>query len=128
MAQWSVDIGALAQRMGADVELVARKATLDVFTNVLRRSPVDTGRFRANWNVSKGAPDLGTTESTTQARGTSEVNKVLTLELGGTVYLSNSLPYSLRLEHGYSKQAPSGMVRLSAQQFSDSVKKAATET
>jgi hypothetical protein len=83
------------------------------------------GRFRANWNVSYGAPDFSTTESTQKERVFEEARKAMTLPVGGLVYLSNGLPYGPRLEYeGWSKQAPSGMIRVSALEFQDYVKKA----
>ena len=124
MSSWSIPLDKFAQRAGARLEDVARKVTLDLFSSVVRLSPVDTGRFRANWNVSYGTPDLTVTESTQQGRGATEAAKALTLPVGGVLYLANALPYSLRLENGWSKQAPTGMVKLSVQNFNDYIKAA----
>lgn len=73
------------------------------------------GRFRANWQIGIGRMDATTTEDTdagggkTIARLTGEAQGV---KAGQVVVVSNSLPYAERLENGWSKQAPSGMVRL----------------
>ncbi len=112
-ARWSVPMDTLIKRSGADVDKVVRKATFELFSSVVRKSPVDTGRFRANWNVSYGAPDANTTESTQAARALAAAQKALTLPTGGKVYLTNGLPYAQRLEYGWSQQAPAGMIRLS---------------
>ena len=81
------------------------------------------GRFRANWNVSYGTPNLSTTESVDKQRGLSEAERALSLPVGGVVYLSNGLPYAERLEFGHSKrQAPAGMVRITVAEFADIVK------
>lgn len=118
MAGWSIPIDKLVKKAGGRIDLVARKATLDLFAAAVRRSPVDTGRFKANWNVNYGAPDVRTSTSTAGARATAEVNKVLSLPVGGKVYLTNSLPYAIRLEYGWSKrQAPMGMVRVTAREW-----------
>lgn len=124
MSSWSVPIDALAKRTKARVEDVARSATHRLFRSVVLRSPIDTGRFRANWNVSFGAPDYTTTPSTDESRGLTEVGKALRMPVGGVVYLSNGLPYGRRLEHGWSRQAPSGMVRLSVVKFGEFVRQA----
>ena len=119
MAGWSIPIGKLVKKAGGRIDLVARKATLDLFAAAVRRSPVDTGRFKANWNVNYGAPNVQTSTSTAGARSTAEVNKVLSLPVGGKGYLTNSLPYAIRLEYGWSKrQAPMGMVRVTAREWS----------
>lgn len=124
MSGWSIPLDRLAKKTGANIELVARKATADLFGAVVRRSPVDTGRFRANWNVGYGNPDYTVTASTDQSRGTSEALKPLALPVGGVVFLSNGLVYARRLEYGYSQQAPGGMVRVSAAEFSGYVREA----
>ncbi len=122
--KWSIPLDRLADKTGAKLETVARKVTADMFARVVQRSPVDTGRFKANWNVQYGAPDYSTTASTAASRGTAQAQKALTLPVGGVVYLSNGLPYARRLEYGWSQQAPSGMVRLTVFEFQDFVKKA----
>lgn len=125
MSAWTVSIGALAARMKQRVEDVARSATVQLYRSVVLLSPIDMGRFRANWNVSFGAPDYSTTLSTDEARGLREADKALRMPVGGVVYLSNGLPYARRLEHGWSRQAPSGMVKLSIVRFHRLVQKAA---
>lgn len=140
MSGWSIPLGQLAEKMELDLSTVARKATKQVFTSVNFKSAVDTGRFRANWNVSYGAPDLTVTDSTDQTRAEREIAKVDALPVGGVIYLCNSLPYARVLEYGlypnppknptgktvggYSKQTPQGMVRITALEFNDYVQKA----
>ncbi len=124
MSAWSIPLDRMAARTGLRLETVARKATLQVFGAVVLRSPVDTGRFRANWNVSFAAPDTTVTLSTNKGRADIEVSKALTLPVGGVQYLTNGLPYAEALEFGSSKQAPSGMVRLAAQEFNAYVQRA----
>lgn len=113
IAQWS-------DRTRAKVELAVRKIALDVFTNVILMSPVDTGRFRGNWQVAIGTMPSGTVEINDKD-GTATIGKVqaetLGLEAGQTIFLINNLPYALPLEYGSSQQAPGGMVRLTAQRF-----------
>lgn len=148
-ARWSIPIQTLAEKVKLDIETVARKATFDLFTAVAQKSPVDTGRFRANWNVSFGAADVSITDSTNTERALAEASKALTLPLGGVTYMSNGLPYARTLEYGlypnppkrgsydkklkayviksaggFSRRAASGMVRISAQEFGDYVNKA----
>jgi hypothetical protein len=140
MAGWSIPIDKLAEKMELEIAEVARKATKDVFTSVNYKSPVDTGRFRGNWNVSYAAPDLTVTDNTDTSRAEREIAKVDTLPVGGIIYLCNSLPYARTLEYGlypnppksptgktqggYSRQAPQGMVRITALEFNDYVQKA----
>lgn len=124
MARWSIPIERLAARAGLRLEDVARKVAFDVFSQVVRKSPVDTGRFRANWNFSVGAPDFSTTAATSAARGEIEARQALTAPVGGVLYISNGLPYARRLEYGWSKQAPYGMVRTTVFSYAAAVRRA----
>jgi hypothetical protein len=136
---FSIPLAQFAAKVKADLDTVVRKSTLQVFSAVVKKTPVDTGRARANWNASQGAVDTTTTTSTDQGRGTAEALKAGEIPSGGVVYLANSLPYIRALEYGeypnppkkgtgktvngFSKQAPQGMVRLTAQEWSDYVQK-----
>lgn len=94
---------------------VVRKATLGVLANVVAASPVDTGRFRGNWQAGVGARPTGEVEGVDRDGGATIAAAAATLEnasLGDTVYVANNLPYARRLEFGHSQQAPRGMVRL----------------
>jgi len=99
---------------------VAEHVALDVLRQVVLRSPVDTGQFRHNWRFAIGGPDTSTTKMTDRD-GTATVNEALTVlrqfKLGDVIHISNSLPYAYRLEYGWSKQAPQGMVRLTVQSY-----------
>ena len=142
MAAFSIPIGQLAAKMNADLDLVVRRSTVGLFRRVVLPSPVGNpdlwkskpppgyvgGRFRANWNVSFGAPDFSTTTSTDKTRGEAEASKALTLPVGGIVYIANGLPYANELEFGHSTQAPNGMVRLAVVEFEDIMRKAIAET
>jgi hypothetical protein len=103
---WDTDLNKLAKELNADLGKVKRKVTLDLFTKIVRRTPVDTGRLRGNWAVGDGSPPQGTTENTGVPIPTA------TLSDFGPAYIVNNLPYAVRIEYGYSNQAPSGMVRL----------------
>jgi len=123
--QFSVNWEALAERAKVDIDTAVKKSTFDLFKAVVERSPVDTGRFRANWNCSQGAPNNDTSAGTDATRGLTEAQKALTFSAGGIVYFINALPYAQRLEYeGWSSQAPAGMVRITISEFDQYVKKA----
>ena len=86
---------------------------MEALQRVVMKSPVDTGRFRGNWRVTIGSPastpisriDKG--GGTTIGVGSSVIGRINEPRV---VYLTNNLPYAVRLEEGWSKQAPAGMV------------------
>jgi len=89
---------------------VYRATAVEIFNSVIRDTPVDTGRARGNWQATTESPAQGQTSRAGAAAAQGEViQKVGGLET--TTYLTNNLPYIQRLEYGYSKQAPQGMVR-----------------
>lgn len=130
MAVFQDEVAAWVAKTNAKMELAVRKIALDVFTEVILMSPVDTGRFRGNWQVAIGDVPAGTLEIEDKD-GTATISKVqaatMGLEVGQTIYLINNLPYAQALEFGSSQQAPGGMVRLAAQRWQPIVEKVAQE-
>lgn len=88
------------------------------------------GRFRANWQFSEGGPASGEIDAV-DPDGTKTIarlqEQILRSKVGGVTYVANNLPYALRLEYGWSKQAPSGMVRTTLAEFDSYVRKAVGE-
>jgi len=104
---FSLDIASFAKETGLELELVTRKIALDAYTRVTIKTPVDTGRARANWNIGAGSPDLGVTEDTSKpspnlAKGDGD----------DAIFITNNLEYVHELENGSSKKAPDGMVAI----------------
>lgn len=100
---------------------------LEVATRMVQKSPVDTGKFRGNWQIGVRGPDtrvdsdfdkqaLGSAPSANSfARWQDQIEGE---NVGAIIYITNSLPYARRLEYeGYSKQAPAGMVRVTLAEY-----------
>lgn len=123
-----------AEKAGAKAELAVRTISLKIYASVVTMSPVDTGRFRGNWNISMGKFDRSTySQGYDHTMDKSETAQQLQRILdkgemiigaykGGSIYISNNLPYAMRLEDGYSNQAPVGMVRITLAEANDIVK------
>lgn len=101
--------------------LAHKKVTLDALRGVVKKSPVDTGRFRGNWQVSAGTENPSTTARLDKSAYGSEpggdvlnggLQILATLEPYSVTFIQNNLPYAQKLESGSSKQAPQGMVAL----------------
>lgn len=117
-------------RDGGTLDQAIRIIALELFTKVILRSPVDTGRFRGNWQVMIGdVPDgvLDLTDPNGAATISKMTAEVLKLRAGQTITLINNLPYSLKLEDGWSKQAPAGMVKMTVLEFDEAARKAAAQ-
>lgn len=78
---------------------VFRAVGFEMFGRIVKRTPVDTGRLRNNWQITDG------------------------VKLGDKLFITNNLPYAKRIEDGYSAQAPAGMVKVTVNEFKSIVNK-----
>ena len=122
------------KRFGAKTEkaigMVVREIVLDLHRYVVMRSPVDTGRFRANNQISlNDIPSSSTLEFDKDSTATISNNEavVATFDLGDTVFIYNNVAYALSIEYGHSKQAPGGVFRISIQDILTHIDKYARE-
>lgn len=119
---FKLDLAKFANKVGGKTNTVIRRVAYDTFSRVIMKTPVDTGRARANWIPQIGTPATGTNNNTDKGAYGSAPGPALNSKLkseiqkfipGSVLYLSNNLPYIRRLEYdGWSKQAPAGMVRV----------------
>ena len=130
MTAFALDLARFAAKAEGNAEKVVRKVGIDMFSRTVERTPVDTGRARANWNCSIGSANFATSEQTDKGGSVTQAKIRNTLHdwKQGDIYLMNSLPYIRRLEYdGWSGQAPQGMVRITVTEFQTFVD-AATRT
>lgn len=117
---FALQVGRWADKARGNADLVTRKVVMEMVSRVVLRTPVDTGRARANWQTTIGAPASTTLEAVDKA-GSGAINRGVEISgrfpMGSTVWISNGLPYASRLEYGWSQQAPSGMVRVTVAEF-----------
>ena len=137
---FSLDLKQFADKTIATANAAVREIVRGVAESLVEKSPVGNaelwanpdhkpkgyvgGRFRANWQYgeneipdgelyspnSSSYPDAGATVEREMAK--------VKIEAAGKVhYLANNLPYAQRLEDGWSKQAPAGMVALTVIEF-----------
>lgn len=110
---FSGDIGSFVRKATEAHNKITRVATLELFSGIIRATPVDTGRARGNWQASVGAPVAGELEREDKAGSAAiaDAEKNTPPGAGQMTYLANNLPYIEDLERGSSTQAPEGMVR-----------------
>jgi len=113
---FSADVARFAVKSEKAVDQTVRAITFALFSEVVQRTPVDTGRLKGNWQVSQGSAATGTLTSTDKDGGTTTAKIAAGMGGWGSVtYLANNLPYAQRIEFdGWSHtKAPAGMVRVS---------------
>jgi len=103
-----------AEAIELDVALVTQTFAIKAHVGVVKRTPVDEGRARANWQIGIGTIPGKTTTTDKQPLGSDPGIPADVAKIDGTkiVYISNSLDYIVPLEDGSSKQAPQGMAAL----------------
>ena len=107
---------------------IFKKSVIDLTSDIISDTPVDTGRLKNNWFPSTGAASQQTTDATANEAGDrAEKCAQNELTLDKTFYFTNNLPYAFRIEfEGWSKvKAPQGMVRRNAIRWKQIVKRAA---
>lgn len=133
MSEFSVLVSQFGKKATAKTDSVVRKIVLDIGTRIVERSPVGDadywksppppgyvgGRFRANWQYRFGSIASGEIDKTDPSGKTSiaSMQKVFQSPAAGIHFIANNLPYAKRLEQGWSRQAPSGMVALTVVEF-----------
>lgn len=126
----------IVDRTNKKIEKTIRGTIFKISERIMFRSPVGDpaywqskykpagyvgGAFRANWQYGFNQQPSGEVAGTDKS-GRATLAKIKaginSSPVYGIHYLVNNLPYSIRLENGWSKrQAPGGMVKLTALEF-----------
>lgn len=116
---FTANLSGIVEKAKGKVDVAVRKVALELFRDVVVMSPVLSGRFRANWQVGFGTVPFGISDSTDWEGTMPYIEAALGsyTPVGESIFLVNNLPYAQRLEYGYSKKAPDGMVRISLENF-----------
>ena len=129
MSSFAAQIFAFGAHAELKQQQALRKSAFEVFSRVIMRTPVDTGRLRGNWQATTHKQATGVVEELDQSgpvtqngSGNSAAKRDMeTVVLGESrptvFHLSNTLPYAQVVEYGSSDQAPQGMVRISVLEF-----------
>lgn len=124
MISFAEQIAKFPSQTMADIDAVVAESVREAGQRLIDRSPIDTGRFKSNWNFSLETPDIHTTEAT-DIRTVNGIEDLPKRAASFISYITNSLPYGPSLERGTSKQAPNGMVRLTSLEWGGIVAAAA---
>lgn len=112
-AHWSKSPKAFGEAVKASVYELTRDRAIAIFNYAVAISPVDTGAYRASWTVSEGEPTYfyagkpASRGATLQPPATPK----LSTKFYRKFYVANGSPYALMIEHGWSNQAPQGVLR-----------------
>jgi len=127
-----IRVGDIGDYANEQMEKLLRAAVLETDTLLKIASPVDTGRFRASWQVGENAtsspPDYYGIKIGPNVNIPPMVKINYQNERLGNIYsVHNNLPYAEPLANGSSKQANSGWVQGVAKDVQGRVRKAADD-
>ncbi|QEG10386.1 hypothetical protein KMI8_11 [Klebsiella phage KMI8] len=110
------NIDAWIDAAGEGLEDVVRFTAEDILKDLVGGSPVDTGRFKGNWQITFNQAPLYALNRydkegvRTIAAGNAEIAKFGKGVGITTIWFSNMLIYANALEYGHSQQAPNGVM------------------
>ena len=121
----TIRIGDIGDYANSQMEKLLRAAVLETDSLLKQASPVDTGRFRASWQVGEnaaGSYDAGPQQSpinpgrdkTSPPAGPMYPLRKMNYQqerIGNVYSVHNNLPYAEPLANGSSKQASPGWVQ-----------------
>ena len=116
--EFSIEIDLAFEGMMDNLRDVVRIIALEALKRVVMRTPVDTGRARANWQVEIGGgnfevlTEVDKSGTVTITKGSQAIAQYKDEDGFPTITIFNNLPYIERLETGYSNQSPAGMVAI----------------
>jgi hypothetical protein len=107
-----IQVGDIGKYCEDQMEKLLRAAVLETDSLVKQASPVDTGRFRASWQVGENAAPGGIAPPGSYSAAAPLSRIGYQQEKVGNIYsVHNNLPYAEPLADGSSKQADPGWVQ-----------------
>jgi hypothetical protein len=108
----TIRVGDIGDYCNQQMEKLLRAAVIETDSLVKQASPVDTGRFRASWQVGENAAPGGIAPPGDYS-GTAPLQRIgyQQEEMGNIYSVHNNLPYAEPLANGSSKQASPGWVQ-----------------
>lgn len=120
MTSFSLDLAKFGQKAVNNAEKIVRKIGFDMHSRIVQRMPVDTGRAKANQQISINSLPSGSVLEFDKS-GNAAISKgnraLANFKLGDTIFLYNNVEYIIPLEYGHSKQAPQGMFRITFEEI-----------
>ena len=108
----TIQLGDMGEYVNQQMEKLLRAVVLDVDARLKMESPVDTGRFRASWQVGENSATGGIAPDGSYPSAPPLTRIGYSWEKLGNVYsVHNNLPYAESLANGTSNQAPAGWVQ-----------------
>ena len=110
--QFNLDLAKFSKKTQLNLDIVARKVGFEIWNGVTKKTPVDTGRARASWNLTEEVVNLNTASENVVHGANAKGSVGRITGKGDVIYITNNVDYINELDKGTSQQAPNGMVSL----------------
>ena len=127
---FTLDLERFGKKAIGNANKIVRKIVFDMHSRIVERTPVDTGRAKANNQVClhsiphTSVMDVDKSGNATIMKGQTVMSR---FNLGDTVFIYNNLEYIIALEYGHSRQqAPNGMFRITFEEVFNHLDKGPT--
>lgn len=96
------------------IDNVLQAIVIKVGSELIRLSPIDTGHFKGNWQLTfdGNTHELEREDTVGSATLSALALKANSFTAGQVAYIQNHVEYGYDLEYGSSQQAPHGVVRI----------------
>ena len=122
MGKFSAGIAGYAKRAGVSIGRAVADVCMGTAIRTIDKTPKDKGTAQGNWFAKINSVSNETSETRTEAEAILDATNTAQKASGNIFYLTNNLDYIRKLEYGWSKQAPNGMLRLSIAETENALK------
>lgn len=109
-------IGQAVLNIKKRAEKMVRGTVIGCASRIIKRTPVDEGTLRGNWQPSINQPvytPISRQDTSGAAVDADIAREGQRLTIGAVFYMTNNLPYAARIEFdGWSEKAKQGMMRI----------------
>ena len=117
---FTLDLTKFAKKTNVEMRTIIQKISMEAFKRIIYRTPVLTGRARANWGCQIAGLHTGVTDSADKTGSATVAEMVATANQfsgDGSIFLCNNVNYISDLENGTSTKSPQGMVGVTLQEM-----------
>lgn len=124
--EFTADMQQISRQVEDSIDLIIRRAIIDLWADLVENNPVDTGRSRAGWIVSSSRPSDYVPP---EGQGSYDVtqDQATPPSHAAIYYVTNNVEYITVLNDGHSDQAPAGWIDLAVANFEDYLNRAIAE-
>ena len=139
MGDFSLAFKNINDKTDKQLNRIIKKTVFDVEKEIISNSAVDTGRYKANWQVTLNTPVTSTIDAEDKTGNTTIAkNKAVIFNnpIPLVYWITNNLDYAMKAEYGlwttkpstaktiggYSRTSPNGAVRITLQRFNKFLK------